>query len=53
MIFGADDSDAIMEILANFGDQELMHDIRESEYGTVFTLDEVTEEMCAAGRLPR
>ena len=57
MILSADDYDSIMETLAILSDQELMREVRdaeaESESGEVYTLDEVTEEMRAAGRLPR
>jgi hypothetical protein len=48
-----------METLAILGDQELMREVRaaeagaEAEDGEIYTLDEVTEEMCAAGRLPQ
>ena len=57
VILSADDYDAIMETLAILSDQELVHQIREAEAeaddGQVYTLDDVTEEMRAAGRLPR
>ncbi|TRW78720.1 type II toxin-antitoxin system Phd/YefM family antitoxin [Mycolicibacterium sp. 018/SC-01/001] len=57
VILGADDYDSIMETLAILSDQDLMRDIRaaesEAERGAIFTLDEVTEEMRATGRLPR
>jgi prevent-host-death family protein len=57
VILSADDYDSIMETLDILGDQELMREIRDAESATergeVFTLDEVTEEMRAAGRLPR
>ncbi len=57
VILSADDYDSIMETLAILSDQELMHEIRaaeaEAESGQIYTLDEVTEEMRAAGRLPR
>ena len=56
VILSADDYDSVMETLAILSDQDLMHDIRaaeaDAERGEVFTLDEVTEEMRAAGRLP-
>ena len=46
-----------METLAILSDQELMREVRaaeaEAELGQFYTLDEVTEEMRAAGRLPR
>jgi antitoxin YefM len=55
VILSADDYDSIMETLAILSDQELLREIRaaEADDGHVFTLDEVTEEMRAAGRLPR
>ena len=57
VILSADDFDSIMETLAILGDQELMREVREAEAGAasgqVYTLDDVTEEMRATGRLPR
>jgi prevent-host-death family protein len=55
VILSADDFDSIMESLAILSDQELMREVRaaEAEDGEIYTLDEVTEEMRAAGRLPR
>ncbi|BBX15238.1 prevent-host-death protein [Mycolicibacterium duvalii] len=57
VILSADDYDSIMETLAILSDQELMRDVRaaeaQAERGEIFTLDEVTEEMRAAGRLSR
>jgi antitoxin YefM len=57
VILSADDYDSIMETLAILSDPELMHEVRAAEAeaadGEVFTLEEVTEEMRAAGRLPR
>ena len=57
VILSADDYDSIMETLDILSDQELMRDVRaaeaESERGEVFTLEEVTEEMRAAGRPPQ
>ncbi|MGB5112779.1 MAG: type II toxin-antitoxin system Phd/YefM family antitoxin [Mycobacterium sp.] len=57
VILSADDFDSIMETLAILGDQELMREVREAEAeaesGELHTLDQVTEEMRAAGRLPR
>jgi PHD/YefM family antitoxin component YafN of YafNO toxin-antitoxin module len=51
------DYDSIMETLEILSDPELMREVRaaegEAEGGQVYTLDEVTEEMRAAGRLPR
>jgi antitoxin YefM len=53
----ADDFDSIMETLAILGDPELMREVREAEAeaenGDTYTFEEVTEEMRAAGRLPR
>lgn len=49
--------DSIMETLAILSDQELMREVRaaesEAEGAALYTRDEVTEEMRAAGRLPR
>ncbi|MGV7425841.1 type II toxin-antitoxin system Phd/YefM family antitoxin [Mycobacterium kansasii] len=57
VILSADDYDSIMETLAILSDQELMREVRaaeaEAESGEIYSLDEVTEEMRAAGRLPR
>ncbi|MCP9270732.1 type II toxin-antitoxin system Phd/YefM family antitoxin [Mycolicibacterium arenosum] len=57
VILSADDYDAIMETLAILSDHELVQEIREAEVeadaGQVYSLDDVTEEMRAAGRLPR
>jgi len=57
VILSADDFDSIMETLAILSDQELMREVREAEAeaenGEIYTLEEVTEEMRAAGRLPR
>lgn len=57
VILSADDYDSIMETLDILSDQELIREIREAEAdadaGQVYTLDEVTEEMRASGRLPR
>jgi antitoxin YefM len=56
VILSADDYDSIMETLAILSDQDLMREVRaavvEADRGEVFTLDDVTEEMRAAGRLP-
>ncbi len=56
VILSADDYDAIMETLAILSDQGLVREIRnaevEADCGQVYTLDDVTEEMRAAGRLP-
>lgn len=57
MILSADDFDSIMETLAILSDQGLMREVRaaetEAEDGKLYTLDEVSEEMRAAGRLPQ
>ena len=57
VILSADDYDSIMETLAILSDQQLMGEIRQAEAeadrGDVFTLDDVEQEMRAAGRLPR
>ncbi len=57
VILSADDYDSIMETLAILSDQDLMREVREAEAeaeaGQVYTLDEVTEEMRAVGRLPK
>jgi antitoxin YefM len=57
VILSADDYDSIMETLEILSDQELMREVRvaeeEAANGEIFTLDEVTEELRAAGRLPR
>lgn len=56
VILSADDYDSLVETLAILGDQETMRELREAEAeadaGKVYALDEVTEEMRAAGRLP-
>jgi prevent-host-death family protein len=54
VILSADDYDSIMETLAILGDTALMREVRAAEEDDeIFTLDEVTEEMRARGRLPR
>jgi prevent-host-death family protein len=57
VILSADDYDSIMETLAILSDQEVVREVRDAEdaaeRGEVYTLEEVTEEMRAAGRLPR
>lgn len=57
VIVSADDYDSIMETLSILSDQQLLREISDAESeadrGEVFTLDEVTDEMQAAGRLPR
>ncbi len=56
VILSADDYDSLMETLAILSDQETMRELREAESeagaGELYSLDEVTEEMRAAGRLP-
>lgn len=56
VILSADDYDSLMETLAILSDQEMMRELREAESeaeaGELYSLDEVTEEMRAAGRLP-
>lgn len=57
VILGAEDYDSLMETLDILSNQELVaHLIQaeaESARGEVFSLDEVTVAMHAAGRLPR
>ena len=57
MILSADDYDSTMETLAILSDQELKPEVRDADSAAerreIFTLEEVTEEMRAAGRLPR
>ncbi|MEE6175871.1 type II toxin-antitoxin system Phd/YefM family antitoxin [Mycobacterium sp. 050134] len=54
VILSAEDYDSIMETLAILSDSDLMRDVRAAEQDAeFFTLDEVTEEMRATGRLPR
>ncbi|CAJ1495021.1 type II toxin-antitoxin system Phd/YefM family antitoxin [[Mycobacterium] kokjensenii] len=57
VILSAEDYDSLMETLDVLSDSELVREIRDAEdaieRGEVFTLDEVAEEMRAAGRLPR
>ncbi|KUI47457.1 prevent-host-death protein [Mycobacterium sp. GA-1199] len=54
VILSADDYDSIMETLAILSDTDLMRNVRAAEEDDeIFTLEEVTEEMRAAGRLPR
>ena len=54
VILSAEDYDSIMETLAILSDADLMRDVRAAEEDDkVFTLEEVTEEMRARGRLPR
>ncbi len=57
VLLSAEDYDSIMETLDILGDQELMREVRaaeaDAEAGQIYTLDDVTEEMRAAGRLPR
>lgn len=54
VILSADDYDSIMETVAILRDHELLRELRAAEAdGDVYELEEVTEEMRAAGRLPR
>ncbi|OBI20593.1 type II toxin-antitoxin system Phd/YefM family antitoxin [Mycobacterium sp. E2497] len=54
VILSAEDYDSIMETLAILSDSNLMREVRAAEQDDeIFTLDEVTEEMRATGRLPR
>lgn len=57
VILSAEDYDALMETLDCLGDGELMGEIRQAEadvnVGEVCSLQEVTEEVRAAGRLRR
>lgn len=56
VILSADDYDSIMETLAILSDQQLMREVRDAEAeadaGQIYSLDEVTEDMRVAGRLP-
>ncbi len=57
VILSADDYDSIMETLDILSDQQLMSELREAEAeavaGQIHTLDDVTDQMRAGGRLPR
>lgn len=57
VILSAEDYDSIMETLDILSDPELVREVREAEAeaarGEVYSLEEVTEEMRAHGRLPR
>lgn len=57
VILSADDYDSIMETLDILSDPDLMRDIRDGEAeldcGESVSLETVTEEMRANGRLPR
>lgn len=57
VLLSADDYDSLIETLDILSDRELMAELRAAEAaaerGEVFTLDEVTESMRAAGRLER
>ncbi len=57
VLLSADDYDSIMETLDILSDEALMRDVRDAEAGAVrgeiYSLEEVAEEMRAAGRLPR
>lgn len=56
VILGADDYDAIMETLDILSDPDAMADLRQGREaivrGDFYTLDDVTNEMRAQGRLP-
>lgn len=57
VILSADDYDSMVETLNILSDRALVTEIQdarmEAERGEVFTLDEVTQAMRDAGRLPR
>ena len=57
MILSADDYDSIIETLDILSDQDLMKEIRQGQAdvvrGDFHTLDDVTKEMRAKGRLPK
>jgi antitoxin YefM len=57
VLMGADDFDSLMETLDILADPEAMRDIetarREFREGKSYTLEEVTAEMQALGRLPK
>lgn len=57
VILSADDYDSLMETLDILSDPDLVREIRdgeaEAERGEVYSLEEVTEEMRAHGRLPQ
>ena len=57
VLLSADEYDSIMETMEILGDRELMDEIRdakvEAERDGYFTLEQVTEEMRAKGRLPQ
>ena len=57
VILSADDYDSMVETLNILSDRALVTEIQdarmEAECGEVFTLDEVTQAMRDAGRLPR
>ena len=56
MILSADDYDSIMETLDILSDPDLMSELRQGQAdvarGDFHTLDDVTKEMRAKGRLP-
>jgi antitoxin YefM len=56
VLLSADDFDSLMETLDILADPEAMRDIEEGRRdireGRVYTLEEVTAEMRASGRLP-
>jgi antitoxin YefM len=57
VLMGADDFDSLMETLDILADHDAMRDIeiarRDSREGKFYTLEEVTAEMQALGRLPK
>jgi antitoxin YefM len=57
ILMSADDFDSLQETLDILADPEAMRDmeegLRDIREGRVYTLEQVTEEMRASGRLPR
>jgi prevent-host-death family protein len=57
VILGADDYDSLIETLDILSDANLVRDLRtaqaEADRGELYSLEQVTEEMRAAGRLPK
>ncbi|AKN16379.1 prevent-host-death protein [Mycobacterium haemophilum DSM 44634] len=56
VILSAEDYDSIIETLAILGDQALVDDLRQAETeanrGELYSLEDVTADMRARGRLP-
>lgn len=56
VILSADDYDSLLETLDILSDADLVRDLRaaqeEADRGEVYTLEHVTEELRAVGRLP-